>query len=92
MRRAIRATLACQGEADCEGPGQGKSQGRRIERFCTRREAMPHIGADDGRIELRAVTKLDYDCIWDNELVSAAMKIAGHGVGDARWKMPGLLN
>ncbi|CCA93967.1 conserved hypothetical protein [Novosphingobium sp. PP1Y] len=30
--------------------------------------------------------------IWDHELVSAVMRIAGDGVGDTRWKVPGVLD
>jgi hypothetical protein len=45
-----------------------------------------------GRIELRAVTGPDYGRIWDHELVEAVMKIAGDGVGDTRWKVPGVLD
>ena len=48
--------------------------------------------ADDGRIELRAVTGPDYGRIWDHELVEAVMRIAGNGTGDTRWKVPGLLD
>jgi hypothetical protein len=46
----------------------------------------------DGRTELRAVTGPDYGRIWDHELVSAVMKIAGNGTGDTRWKVPGVLD
>ena len=57
-----------------------------------RAELVKTLEADDGRIELRAVTGPDYGRIWDHELVSAVMKIAGDGVGDTRWKVPGLLD
>ncbi len=57
-----------------------------------RAELIKTLEADDGRIELRAVTGPDYGRIWDHELVSAVMKIAGDGVGDTRWKVPGLLD
>ena len=30
--------------------------------------------------------------IWDHELVSAVMKIAGDGTGETRWKVPGVLD
>ena len=53
---------------------------------------MKTLEADDGRIELRAVTGPDYGRIWDHELVAAVMKIAGDGTGDTRWKVPGLLD
>ncbi|MBT0667410.1 DUF932 domain-containing protein [Novosphingobium profundi] len=45
-----------------------------------------------GRTELRAVTGPDYGRIWDHELVGAVMKFAGDGVGDTRWKVPGVLD
>jgi len=55
-------------------------------------ELIKTLESDDGRVELRAVTGPDYGRIWDHELVSAVMKIAGDGVGDTRWKVPGLLD
>ena len=57
-----------------------------------REELVKTLEADDGRVELRAVTGSDQGRIWDQELVSAVMKIAGDGVGDTRWKVPGLLD
>ena len=45
-----------------------------------------------GRVELRAMTGPDYGRIWDYELVEAVMRIAGDGVGDTRWKVPGTLD
>jgi len=57
-----------------------------------RAELVKTLEADDGRVELRAVTGPDYGRIWDHELVSAVMRIAGDGVGDTRWKVPGLLD
>ena len=57
-----------------------------------RAELVKTLEADDGRIELRAVTGPDYGRIWDHELVEAVMKIAGDGTGDTRWKVPGLLD
>ena len=57
-----------------------------------RAEQVKTLEADDGRLELRAVTGPDYGRIWDQELVSAVMKIAGNGTGDTRWKVPGLLD
>lgn len=55
-------------------------------------ELVKTLEADDGRVELRAVTGPDYGRIWDHELVAAVMKIAGDGTGDTRWKVPGLLD
>ena len=57
-----------------------------------RAELVKTLEAEDGRVELRAVTGPDYGRIWDHELVAAVMRIAGDGVGDTRWKVPGLLD
>jgi hypothetical protein len=57
-----------------------------------RAELVKTLEADDGRVELRAVTGPDYGRIWDHELVSAVKKIAGNGTGDTRWKVPGVLD
>jgi len=57
-----------------------------------RAELVKTLEADDGRIELRAVTGPDYGRIWDHELVAAVMQIAGNGTGDTRWKVPGVLD
>ncbi|MGE4482915.1 DUF932 domain-containing protein [Acidocella sp.] len=57
-----------------------------------RAELIKTLEAEDGRVELRAVTGPDYGRIWDHELVGAVMKIAGDGTGDTRWKVPGVLD
>ena len=57
-----------------------------------RAELIKTYEIDDGRIELRAATGPEYGRIYDHELVSAVQKIAGDGVGDTRWKVPGVLN
>ncbi len=57
-----------------------------------RAEQVKTLETEDGRAELRAVTGPDYGRIYDHELVSAVMKIAGDGVGDTRWKIPGVLD
>ncbi|MEN0117831.1 MAG: DUF932 domain-containing protein [Agrobacterium cavarae] len=57
-----------------------------------RAELVKTLEMDDGRLELRAVTGPDYGRIWDHELVSAVMKIAGNGTGDTMWKVPGVLD
>jgi hypothetical protein len=57
-----------------------------------RAELVKTLEAEDGRIELCAVTGPDYGRIWDHELVAAVMKIAGNGVGDTMWKVPGVLD
>jgi hypothetical protein len=57
-----------------------------------RAELVKTLEADNGRVELRAVTGPDYGRIWDHELVGAVMEIAGNGTGDTRWKVPGALD
>ena len=57
-----------------------------------RAELVKTLEAEDGRVELRAVTGPDYGRIWDHELVAAVMRIAGSGTGDTRWKVPGTLD
>ena len=57
-----------------------------------RGELVKTLETGEGRTELRAVTGPDYGRIWDHELVSAVMKIAGNGTGDTRWKVPGTLD
>ena len=57
-----------------------------------RAELVKTLEADDGRVELRAVTGPDYGRIWDHELVAAVQEIAGNGTGDTRWKIPGVLD
>ena len=57
-----------------------------------RAEQVKTLEIEDGRIELRAVTGPDYGRIYDHELVAAVQKIAGNGVGDTRWKVPGVLD
>jgi hypothetical protein len=57
-----------------------------------RAELVKTLEADNGRVELRAVSGSDYGRIWDHELVAAVMKIAGNGIGDTRWKVPGVLD
>lgn len=57
-----------------------------------RAEQVKLLQSGNGRSELRAVTGPDYGRIWDHELVAAVMRIAGNGVGDTRWKVPGVLD
>ncbi|MFO1100746.1 MAG: DUF932 domain-containing protein [Xanthobacteraceae bacterium] len=57
-----------------------------------RAEQVKTLEIDDGRVELRAVTGPDYGRIYDHELVEAVQRIAGDGVGDTRWKVPGVLD
>lgn len=57
-----------------------------------RAEQVKTMEVANGRTELRAVTGSDYGRIYDHELVSAVQRIAGDGVGDTRWKVPGVLD
>ncbi|MDT9600432.1 DUF932 domain-containing protein [Sphingosinicella rhizophila] len=57
-----------------------------------RAEQVKTLETDEGRIELRAVTGPDYGRIYDHELVAAVQRIAGNGIGDTRWKVPGVLD
>ena len=57
-----------------------------------RAELLKTLETDDGRVELRAVTGPDYGRIWDHELVTAVIEIAGNGTGDTMWKVPGVLD
>ena len=57
-----------------------------------RAEQVKTMEVANGRTELRAVTGPDYGRIYDHELVSAVQRIAGDGVGDTRWKVPGMLD
>jgi hypothetical protein len=54
-----------------------------------RAEQVKSLETDSGRFELRAMTGPEYGRIYDHELVSAVMSIAGNGTGDTRWKIPG---
>lgn len=42
--------------------------------------------------QLLAATGPDYGRIFDKEVVNAAMRVAGNGTGDSRWKIPGTLD
>jgi hypothetical protein len=57
-----------------------------------RAELVKTLEVDDGRVELRAVTGPDYGRIFDHELVAAVQRIAGNGIRDTRWKVPGVLD
>ena len=57
-----------------------------------RAEQIKTMEVARGRTELRAVTGPDYGRIYDHELVSAVQRIAGNGIGDTRWKVPGVLD
>lgn len=42
--------------------------------------------------EIRAVTSPSYGRIFDQDVVSAVRRIAGNGIGDEHWKIPGALD
>lgn len=46
----------------------------------------------DGSTELHAVTGPDYGRIPDHEVVEAVQQVAGNGVGDSSWKVPGVMD
>lgn len=60
--------------------------------FSHRSELVKTYEADEGRVELRAVTGPDYGRVHDWRLVQAVMTFAGDGVGDTMWKVPGVLD
>jgi len=55
-------------------------------------EQIKILELDDEQHELRAATGPDYGRVFDYELVEAVRQIAGNGVGDTRWKVPGVLD
>jgi hypothetical protein len=57
-----------------------------------RAELVKTLEVEDGRVALRAVTGPDYGRIYDHELVTAVQRVAGDGIGDTRWKVPGVLD
>jgi hypothetical protein len=57
-----------------------------------RAEQIKTLETDNGRVELRAATGVDYGRIHDLELVEAVQRVAGNGTGDTRWKVPGVLD
>lgn len=46
----------------------------------------------ESKSTLRAATGPDYGRIFDKDVVEAVMQIAGNGLGEMRWKIPGVLN
>jgi hypothetical protein len=57
-----------------------------------RSEAVKAYTTGDDDVQLRAITGADYGRIFDHEIVTAVRRIAGNGTGDARWKVPGVLD
>jgi hypothetical protein len=46
---------------------------------------------EPGKALLRGITSTKYGRIFDRDVVDAVMKIAGDGIGDTRWKVPGTI-
>jgi hypothetical protein len=42
--------------------------------------------------ELRAITSKTYGRVWDYQAVDQVIKVAGNGVNDTCWKVPGVIN
>lgn len=59
-------------------------------RYNRQNEAIKLYGRDG--LDLRAATGPDYGRIFDHEVVEAVQQIAGNGLGDARWKVPGVMD
>ena len=57
-----------------------------------RAKPIKTLESSDDRAVLRAVTGISYGRIYDHKLVSAVQKIAGDGIGDTRWKVPGTID
>lgn len=57
-----------------------------------RQELVKSYVRQNGTTELRAATGPEYGRIFDHEVVAAVQKLAGNGVGDTHWKIPGVLN
>lgn len=54
-------------------------------------------GVDEAKLysadaSLLAATGPEYGRIFDSEVVEAVQQVAGNGIGDARWKVPGVLD
>ncbi len=47
---------------------------------------------DKGMDKLRALTSTSYGRILDRDVVDAVQKVAGNGIGDTRWKVPGTID
>lgn len=58
-------------------------------RYNRENEALKLYSAGD---QLLAATGPDYGRIFDREVVDAVRQVAGDGTGDARWKVPGVLD
>lgn len=57
-----------------------------------RGEAVKVYASEDDGVELFAATGPTYGRIFDHEVVGAVRSIAGNGVGDSQWKVPGVMD
>lgn len=57
-----------------------------------RSEAIKTYVRENGRTELRAATGPEYGRIYDADVVRAVQRIAGNGIGDTHWKVPGVFD
>lgn len=57
-----------------------------------RSEMVKLLNGGSDTTQLRAITGPHYGRIWDEELVSAVRTIAGDGIGQTRWKVPGQID
>lgn len=55
-----------------------------------RAEKIKAYSTVNGSVHLRAVTGPEYGRIYDHEVVNAVRKIAGDGVNDTNWRVPGI--
>lgn len=55
-----------------------------------RAEKMKSYSTINGDSYLRALTGPDYGRIYDHEVVNTLRRIAGNGIGDTHWKVPGI--
>jgi hypothetical protein len=56
------------------------------------REQAFYLRSSDAGTDLRGITSSKYGRIYDRDVVDAVMQIAGNGVGDTRWKVPGTID
>ena len=55
-----------------------------------RAEKVKSYHSVNGRSELRAVTGTEYGRIFDHEVADGIIRVAGNGIGETHWKVPGI--
>jgi hypothetical protein len=48
--------------------------------------------SENGGTQVRGITSPRYGRIYDRDVVAAVMRVAGDGIGDTRWKVPGTID